>query len=43
MLFDEEFMKAFVTSFLHHHPQLRSDDLGTFEGNYLDDICLVAH
>ena len=38
-LFEEDFMKAFVTGLVHHHPNLFADNLGCLvDNNYLDDI-----
>ena len=37
-LFEEDFMKAFVKGFKHHHPRLFSDAVGLLVHNYLDDI-----
>ena len=41
-LFEEEFMKAFISGLVHHHPDLFTDGLGALVDNYLDDIWFLA-
>ena len=41
-LFEEEFMKAFISGLVHHHPDLFTDELGALVDNYLDDIWFLA-
>ena len=41
-LFEEEFMKAFISGLVHHHPEVFTDELGALVDNYLDDIWFLA-
>ena len=41
-LFEQEFMKAFISGLVHHHPDLFTDGLGALADNYLDDIWFLA-
>ena len=41
-LFEEEFMKAFISGLVHHHPEVFTDKLGALVDNYLDDIWFLA-